>query len=131
MNIWQKATIVLFAVLIAQLITSEVAYFTIAGSLILLLGIPHGASDPLIFNFLNHKKFRTDTSRSFLAIYFTLIGIYLLFWILFPKISFLAFLVISSGIFSANATAQCPNHALRLLFISVKLFSQLIGNSIN
>lgn len=90
-----KQIIVTLAVIINLFLISDTITYLISGVLILILGIPHGASDPLIFNFINGSKIGNRVPLSFGLSYLLAIGVYLLGWIIFPKISFLLFLIIS------------------------------------
>ncbi len=59
---------------------------------IMLVGIPHGAIDHIIY--LEERK---DTGQIFFySFYFGLMGIYILAWFLFPVLSFIAFLLLSA-----------------------------------
>lgn len=96
MNFWLKLTSVLAALLYSQIAASEVADFVVAGILILVFGIPHGASDPIIFNFVSNRDINKQPPLKFLLIYVALISGYLALWIFFPLPSLIIFLVVSA-----------------------------------
>ena len=75
----------------------EQASFVIAIALICLIGIPHGATDHLLF-FSIAQKMPGDKNLKRLKFYATYLGImasYGFLWYLWPKLSFLLFILIS------------------------------------
>ncbi len=64
--------------------------------LILLVGIPHGATDHLLFNVFKYNKVNSKLSFSFLLPYLGVMVVYAIFWILFPQLSLIIFLIISA-----------------------------------
>jgi len=96
MNFQLKIISVLLAVIYSNFVSAEITHFIVAGTLILIFGIPHGASDPLIFNFISNRDINKQPPKKFLFIYGTLIGAYLILWLLMPLPSFIFFLVLSA-----------------------------------
>lgn len=68
----------------------------IAGVLILLVGIPHGATDHLIFRNLARPFLGTRRMIYFYIYYLLLIGVYAALWWFLPILSFAIFLLISA-----------------------------------
>ena len=62
---------------------------------LILAGIPHGASDFLLFKKLSNYLKRNNSVSYFYIIYSILIGNYLLVWYYFPIFAFILFLLIS------------------------------------
>jgi hypothetical protein len=60
-----KTGIVLAAILMSHLIDSDNVTVAVAGLLVLLLGIPHGATDPIIYIVIDSKKL---TVKSFASV---------------------------------------------------------------
>lgn len=81
--------------------------FQLIGSvtLIALLGIPHGAIDHIIF-FEDNKGV---SAFQFYAIYFGLMGIYLIGWFIIPSISLLFFLLMSAYHFGQSQFSDLAN----------------------
>lgn len=72
---------------------------------ILFLGIPHGAIDHILYE-KQEKRFST---LRFNTIYLGLMAVYLVFWILFPTPSLIAFLILSSYHFGQSQFSDLPN----------------------
>ncbi|MEM9673569.1 MAG: Brp/Blh family beta-carotene 15,15'-dioxygenase [Cyclobacteriaceae bacterium] len=68
----------------------ELVLFTL---IILMIGVPHGATDHLLDQFSKGKKF---TYRTFLLTYIVLGVIYTVLWYFLPQLSLLVFIVIST-----------------------------------
>lgn len=68
----------------------------IAGILITLVGIPHGATDHLIFRNLARPFLGTRKMIYFYVYYLLLIGAYAILWWFLPLLSFALFLIISA-----------------------------------
>lgn len=68
----------------------------LAVALIVLIGIPHGATDHLIFRYSTRPFLGTRRMNRFYGSYLLLIGLYALLWWLSPAISFVLFLVMSA-----------------------------------
>lgn len=99
------------------------------GIILLSVGIPHGAIDHLISN----PKIDKKGLGNFLAIYLSLIGIYMAFWYFLPITALIAFLLMSAYHFGQSHFLSSP--AIRpyfwLLFASrggYFLFVVLFGN---
>jgi Brp/Blh family beta-carotene 15,15'-monooxygenase len=119
MNFWQKTGIVLAAILMSHLIDSDNVTVAVAGLLVLLLGIPHGATDPIIYNVIDSKKLTVKASPAFLVVYIVLIASYLAFWILFPKTSLAFFLLISSYHFGETQFVNAADKAWKKYFLAI------------
>ncbi len=66
----------------------------VSGFLIILIGLPHGATDLLLFRYLTGKE-DVRSYTKFLSIYLGLIATYAIFWIYLPQYALLGFIVIS------------------------------------
>ena len=67
----------------------------LAIGLIVLIGIPHGATDYLIFQYLSKPFWGTDQLFYFYRNYIALIGVYSLLWWFAPSIAFILFIALS------------------------------------
>lgn len=59
--------------------------------LLLLLGIPHGAIDNILY-----QKSREISNFKFIGVYLVFVGLNVVFWFFFPSIAYLLFLVLSA-----------------------------------
>lgn len=96
MKFWIKGLLVLGAILLSHLLPSDLAQLIIAGALIMVLGIPHGATDHVIYNVIKKKSIDPATTFSFLAQYLGIIGLYVILWYFFPLLSLVLFIGISA-----------------------------------
>lgn len=65
-------------------------------ALILLFGLPHGATDHMLNNFINSKQVSGRVTFSFITLYFTIIFVYAAVWYLSPEVALLIFLFLSA-----------------------------------
>lgn len=65
-------------------------------SVVLILGIPHGAVDHLIFLHVSVKTFGRTTAMRFFSMYLIVVLAYALLWAFFPLLSLLSFMLISA-----------------------------------
>lgn len=84
---------VLLSILLPGLLTE--AQLVVALSMIVLIGIPHGATDYLIFQQLSRPLWGTKETRYFYINYVMLMTAYALVWWLLPSVALLLFLLIS------------------------------------
>lgn len=90
-------TLVIIALSVFTSAFGEQASFIVAIALICLIGIPHGATDHLLF-FSIAQKLPGDKNKTRLRFYTTYLGImatYGFLWYLSPKLSFLVFILVS------------------------------------
>lgn len=64
-------------------------------TVVLILGIPHGAVDHLIFLHVSGKTFDRATALRFFSVYLIVVLAYALLWTFFPLLSLLSFILIS------------------------------------
>ena len=87
---------------------------TVAGIILIILGIPHGAID--------HLTSEPNTTKKgmlvFLIRYLGMIGIYLMLWVFFPVFSLAFFLLFSSYHFGQSHFFEIKSHT----FLSIALF---------
>ncbi|MEL6537548.1 MAG: Brp/Blh family beta-carotene 15,15'-dioxygenase [Bacteroidota bacterium] len=76
--------------------------------LVLALGIPHGATDHVVFNVLRQKEVRTRVPGVFLLGYLGVMLLYFLLWWWQPAGSLLVFLVISAYHFGETQLIRTP-----------------------
>ncbi|WP_111669646.1 Brp/Blh family beta-carotene 15,15'-dioxygenase [Algoriphagus litoralis] len=103
--------------------------FTLFGTILLGIGIPHGAIDHLISN----PSIDKPGLLRFLLIYISLIAGYLVLWYIFPLFSLFAFLLMSSYHFGQShfLNIQSPKSNHWFLYISrggFFLFAILLGD---
>ncbi|MEH2120933.1 Brp/Blh family beta-carotene 15,15'-dioxygenase [Nostoc sp.] len=67
----------------------------LVGILVCFIGIPHGATDNLVFYALNKKSTYAQSIINFYLFYIFSIFIYILSWYLFPSLAFNIFLAVS------------------------------------
>jgi len=75
--------------------TPELTYLFII-PLILIIGIPHGATDHILDNVVKHNHVSAKITLPFLINYLTPMVVFGLMWWLFPIISLLVFIIISA-----------------------------------
>lgn len=90
-------TLMIVALSVFTTAFGEQASFVVAIALICLIGIPHGATDHILF-FSIAQKMPGDKKKTQLRFYMTYLGImatYGLLWYLSPQLSFLLFIIVS------------------------------------
>ncbi|HLO56350.1 MAG TPA: Brp/Blh family beta-carotene 15,15'-dioxygenase [Saprospiraceae bacterium] len=70
--------------------------YPLLGILLVTIGLPHGATDYLLFRRMHRSKLTKKQIFRFFAIYVTAVLGFLLFWLIFPLYSFIIFIVISA-----------------------------------
>jgi Brp/Blh family beta-carotene 15,15'-monooxygenase len=91
----------------AGLQSVDISYQLIGSLLfIVLLGIPHGAIDHIIFLEDN----RTAKPIHFYGFYFGLMGLYVLSWAIFPMLSLMLFLIVSAYHFGQSQFSDLTVH---------------------
>ena len=96
MPVLYKAILLLLALLVGSLTQGTSLDLVLAFSLILIMGIPHGATDHYLFNLLTEKKNLKKPGKVFILIYLSLMAAYSALWYFFPALSLVIFLVISA-----------------------------------
>ncbi len=97
--------------------TFQLLFFITA---LLLFGIPHGALDQLVEQEVARRKESSFQKISFSIRYMGAIAVYALLWYLFPQVSLLAFLLMSSWHFGET---DCEHTLKRPLF---SIFARLL-----
>ncbi len=82
--------------------------------LIVLFGIPHGATDHLADNYSKFGRFSSSVSFRFLLHYLSPIAIYVLLWWWFPTLSLIFFLAISAYHFGETQIMSSFSHDKKL-----------------
>ena len=67
--------------------------YPLLGILLVTIGLPHGATDYLLFRRMHRSKLTKKQIFRFFAIYVTAVLGFLLFWLIFPLYSFIIFIV--------------------------------------
>lgn len=113
----------LLAVLLGSVVPSFLAAYSLlpAVGLILFMGIPHGATDHLIFAHLHPQVLNRGAMVRFYVYYLGLIGLYALIWWLSPLLGLSIFLVVSAFHFGQSNWNYLPrpggvNNVLFLLW---------------
>lgn len=70
--------------------------YPLLGILMVAIGLPHGATDFLLFRRINNSKLSKHQIIKFFFVYITAVLGFLGMWLLFPKLSFSIFILISS-----------------------------------
>jgi len=96
----------------------------VAGILVLLVGIPHGATDHVIFNVLKQRHVKQSVPITFLLGYLGIMLVYLLLWWWQPGLSLIIFLVISAYHFGETQLIRSPKAEVgnQYLYLSWGLF---------
>lgn len=74
--------------------SSTTVELIVAGILIIIIGLPHGATDLLLVQYLSTDKYKPNLKQT-LTQYLGIIGFYGLIWFLLPQLAFLLFIIIS------------------------------------
>ena len=106
MTLRNKMVLVLFALLVGSVTMGTPIDLPLAFALIILFGIPHGATDHALFNFITKKRASPKPQGRFIVFYLTLIGIYALLWLALPALSLLLFLLLSAYHFGETQLAS-------------------------
>ncbi len=106
---------------IGLVVANSTATLYLAGLLILLIGIPHGAADHRLFQQLYTRTYGWRSLLLFYLGYLGLMGIVFLGWYLLPQFTLIAFLVLSAyhfgqGNFAYLVGRKLPLHVLYLLW---------------
>jgi Brp/Blh family beta-carotene 15,15'-monooxygenase len=88
---------------------SITAQLVFCGSLLLVVGIPHGALDHLIEQERSSQQAKPFSLARFLAKYIVMIVLYGLAWLFFPVLSLLVFLLISAWHFGETDLEHVPD----------------------
>jgi beta-carotene 15,15'-dioxygenase len=115
-------TSVLFALLgflLPELLIS--IHYPILGILVLTIGLPHGATDYLLFKRMNGSNLSRAQILKFFAIYITAVLGFLALWIILAKFSFIIFILISSYHFGQSnwghiSLSKFYNYAVNLIW---------------
>jgi Brp/Blh family beta-carotene 15,15'-monooxygenase len=70
--------------------------YPLLGILLLAIGLPHGATDYLLFRRMKKAKLTNKQILIFFTIYVTAVLGFLLLWLIFPLCSFIIFILVSS-----------------------------------
>lgn len=135
MKFWIKGLLVLGAIAISHLLPSDLAQLVVAGLLIMGLGIPHGATDHVIYNVIENKKVDSTTTLAFLGQYLGIIGLYFVLWYFFPLFSLALFIGISAYHFGETQFEYLGFTSIltRLLYVSwgLLILAILLGVHLN
>lgn len=101
------------SVTLFQLIEVEWFKFGAAAILVIIFGIPHGATDHLASNFASSGKFSASVSFQFLLKYLSPIAVYALLWWWLPQFSLLIFLIVSAYHFGETQIMSIPKAEVR------------------
>ncbi len=74
----------------------EFIQYPLLAILLVTLGLPHGATDFLLFRRINKSKLSKEQILKFFTIYVAAVLGFLVMWLIFPLISFIIFILISS-----------------------------------
>lgn len=70
--------------------------YPLLGILLVTIGLPHGATDYLLFRRMHRSRLTKNQIIRFFTIYVAAVLGFLLFWLIFPMYSFIIFIVISA-----------------------------------
>lgn len=106
----------------------------IAVSLIALIGIPHGATDYIIFQYLSKPFWGTDSLFYFYRNYILIMGAYALLWLLSPTLSLAAFILLSIYHFGQSnwnfleKTSKILKHTLFVVWGAFVLLTPILAH---
>jgi len=104
--------------------------YPVFGILVLLLGIPHGATDYLLYVRLHGSKLKKQQIVKFFLYYLTAAFGYLLCWVTFPVFALILFLVISAYHFGQSNWQYLNLSRLKSSMIYVVWGSCVLGGSL-
>ncbi|MEM0999430.1 MAG: Brp/Blh family beta-carotene 15,15'-dioxygenase [Bacteroidota bacterium] len=96
MSLVRKSILAALTLAVAGMALSGIWEAAIAFFLIVVFGIPHGATDHAVFNFLTRREAKSVPQIRFLVSYLGTIAGYALLWYWLPGWSFLLFLAVSA-----------------------------------
>ncbi len=104
--------------------------YPLLGFLVLAIGLPHGATDYLLFRRMNGTTLTRTQILRFFIIYISAILGFLALWLVFPLLSFLLFILISSYHFGQSnwENVALPKHIIYILNLSWGAFA--IGGAV-
>ncbi|MEQ9301884.1 MAG: Brp/Blh family beta-carotene 15,15'-dioxygenase [Cyclobacteriaceae bacterium] len=109
MTFFFKLVVVFISLIIYRLVMGTTMEYVIAFGLILLIGIPHGATDHTLAQFNNGQSQPKRLSKKFLVRYLLIMAGYGLCWFLSPTLSFMAFILLSAYHFGEAQLAYQKN----------------------
>ena len=110
MNILSKSVITLFAMILGTALQGTWVDYTLALGMILIVGIPHGATDHVLSNWIKTSKIEERPTLKFLFTYVMMILGYGVLWYFFPSVSLLLFLLISAYHFGETQFQESEIH---------------------
>ncbi len=110
----------MFAILIGSQVQGTWVDYAVAFLLILFFGIPHGATDHALTNWIKSKKVDARPTSRFLVSYNLVILLYAVLWFYVPSMALLIFLLVSAFHFGETQFLQIrlQRSAKRLLELS-------------
>lgn len=99
---------------------SSIVEIVVAAILIITVGLPHGATDLLLVQYLSTDKYQQSVKQTLIQ-YLGLIGFYGTIWFLLPQLAFLLFIIISIYHFGQSNYnfIQVENKAIRTIIYMV------------
>lgn len=98
--------------------------------LVLIIGLPHGATDYLLYHRLNGKKLRKSQKIRFFIFYLSCVLGFIVLWTQFPVLSFCTFILISAYHFG-QSNWESVDIAKPLLFILYSIWGAFtIGGAV-
>jgi len=99
--------------------------YPLLGILVMAIGLPHGATDYLLFRRMNKTKLTNKQILNFFTIYLSAVFGFLGLWMVFPTLSFIIFILISSYHFGQSnwENVSLPKSVTYLLNLLWGLFA--------
>lgn len=104
--------------------------YPLSGILVVLIGLPHGATDFLLFRRLYGPELSRKKVFKFFLFYLVAIFGYLSLWLLFPTVAMITFLVISAYHFGQSNCQTLPFSSNIRPLINVSFGAFTIGGSV-
>ncbi len=116
MSLILKVIIVALSILLSLAVDSGISQSYFAFALILIFGIPHGATDHVLHNIMRKEKIDTVPELWFLLFYLGVILLYALIWYLVPEIALLLFIIISAYHFGETQLIKLEGREIFKIF---------------
>lgn len=94
--LWIAVSVGLYRLLVDFLLLDIYQVYVLPFFLILIFGLPHGATDHMLSNFIAKREVSGKITLSFITTYLSIISVYGLVWYLSPEIGLAIFLLLSA-----------------------------------
>lgn len=121
--LWIVLCVALFELLKGVAIWESFFIYLIPGLLILLFGLPHGATDHMLSNFTKSKALSGRVTIPFISMYLTIILVYAGIWYYSPEVGLLIFLLMSAYHFGETQWIGAEVQTHNVILVRAQHFS--------